>query len=102
MIRRPPRSTLFPYATLFRSFRNQSAFPVLVAVGVLILVVNLLTGGAFGVVGVVPSQFHAVVGYVVPIFLIGAPLDWKRTRVNSRHGNILDSRVGLKYKNIER
>src|SRR5438034_8841042 len=26
MIRRPPRSTLFPYTTLFRSMRNQSIF----------------------------------------------------------------------------
>src|SRR3989440_10440390 len=25
MIRRPPRSTLFPYTTLFRSFRRKSA-----------------------------------------------------------------------------
>src|SRR2546422_4066404 len=25
MIRRPPRSTLFPYTTLFRSFRNVAA-----------------------------------------------------------------------------
>src|SRR5256885_6914288 len=27
MIRRPPRSTLFPYTTLFRSFPNQVAHP---------------------------------------------------------------------------
>src|SRR2546429_9900184 len=26
MIRRPPRSTLFPYTTLFRSTRNREAF----------------------------------------------------------------------------
>src|SRR5205807_9543088 len=26
MLRRPPRSTLFPYTTLFRSFRKFSAF----------------------------------------------------------------------------
>src|SRR2546427_7193290 len=26
MIRRPPRSTLFPYTTLFRSYRNVAAF----------------------------------------------------------------------------
>src|SRR5688572_32361750 len=26
MIRRPPRSTLFPYTTLFRSFRGQGRF----------------------------------------------------------------------------
>src|SRR2546427_9731713 len=27
MIRRPPRSTLFPYTTLFRSHRDDGAFP---------------------------------------------------------------------------
>src|SRR3712207_8205388 len=27
MIRRPPRSTLFPYTTLFRSFPSPRAFP---------------------------------------------------------------------------
>src|SRR5258708_15921043 len=27
MIRRPPRSTLFPYTTLFRSCRRRPAFP---------------------------------------------------------------------------
>src|SRR6267378_5424153 len=27
MIRRPPRSTLFPYTTLFRSIRARSGFP---------------------------------------------------------------------------
>src|SRR2546430_12622320 len=28
MIRRPPRSTLFPYTTLFRSQRSQTVFPM--------------------------------------------------------------------------
>ena len=27
MIRRPPRSTLFPYTTVFRSFKNPGHFP---------------------------------------------------------------------------
>src|SRR5256885_4609858 len=27
MIRRPPRSTLFPYTTLFRSLRNSTSLP---------------------------------------------------------------------------
>src|SRR5256885_12216612 len=31
MIRRPPRSTLFPYTTLFRSLEGESAVPVRVA-----------------------------------------------------------------------
>src|SRR5260370_36937370 len=33
MIRRPPRSTLFPYTTLFRSTRDQKPAPELARVG---------------------------------------------------------------------
>src|SRR5256885_3768541 len=33
MIRRPPRSTLFPYTTLFRSLRNPVCQPLAVIVG---------------------------------------------------------------------
>src|SRR3712207_2889269 len=36
MIRRPPRSTLFPYATLFRSRRVDAGEEVLAELGVLI------------------------------------------------------------------
>src|SRR5689334_24142317 len=35
MIRRPPRSTLFPYTTLFRSRRNAHQRPVQIAKGFL-------------------------------------------------------------------
>lgn len=54
-------------------FREESAFPVLVAVGVVVLVVDLLTAGPLGVVKVVPPQVHAAIDYVVALFLIGAP-----------------------------
>src|SRR3712207_7720321 len=37
MIRRPPRSTLFPYTTLFRSF-----LPVPIAIGLVVVVVAIL------------------------------------------------------------
>src|SRR2546425_7226379 len=43
MIRRPPRSTLFPYTTLFRSFFFASRFGVGVGSIVLTLNVALLT-----------------------------------------------------------
>src|SRR3989442_4744984 len=36
MIRRPPRSTLFPYTTLFRSFLVQGRFLVGVVVGLVL------------------------------------------------------------------
>ena len=54
MIRRPPRSTLFPYTTLFRS------------VGVGVVVVGGGVGGGGSVVGVVVAA-AAVVGGVVEI-----------------------------------
>src|SRR3712207_7857580 len=43
MIRRPPRSTLFPYTTLFRShyFEPEAAMLLL---GIILLVVGFLTG----------------------------------------------------------
>src|SRR6266516_354029 len=33
MIRRPPRSTLFPYTTLFRSYRNEGRYRALSSFG---------------------------------------------------------------------
>src|SRR5256885_7757315 len=65
MIRRPPRSTLFPYTTLFRS-RNVSGLPWSVAD----VAVNV-----FGP-AVVPS---------VQLVTAATPLDRKSTRLNSSH-----------------
>src|SRR5256886_13612400 len=42
MIRRPPRSTLFPYTTLFRSLKN-AAIPLVTIIG---LEFGILLGGA--------------------------------------------------------
>src|SRR3712207_7694799 len=45
MIRRPPRSTLFPYTTLFRSFGlDMPAKPVMIAYGWLIGILSALMG----------------------------------------------------------
>src|SRR3712207_8664691 len=97
MIRRPPRSTLFPYTTLFRSeagllklrkrlgafanLRPVAAVPSLLSAstlkeevlkGVNILIVRELTGGAY--------------------------LDRKSTRLNSSHPNISYAVFCLKKK----
>src|SRR5437667_8513071 len=74
MIRRPPRSTLFPYTTLFRS-----------AVGVVALVVSLMSG--------VDRGWR--VALVVP-FWAGA--DRKSTRLNSSHITISYAVFCLKKK----
>src|SRR5437660_8022736 len=88
MIRRPPRSTLFPYTTLFRSL--------------LILVCALLTSSAFGEGKCSVRTTHARYGTtcqgfvstgagqpLVPFSLLGTctgdAKDRKSTRLNSSH-----------------
>src|SRR3712207_6858596 len=70
MIRRPPRSTLFPYTTLFRS-------------------VYLCYGGGFGTMPATAGDFFGVknAGAIYGLMLIGWG-DRKRTRLNSSHANI--------------
>jgi vacuolar-type H+-ATPase subunit I/STV1 len=54
-------------------FRDTTAFPVLIAVGVVMLALAVLTGGALGVVDVIPAPVHAALDYVIGFFLILAP-----------------------------
>src|SRR2546422_6958891 len=91
MIRRPPRSTLFPYTTLFRSTGRALRFQVQ------LMVFDLV--------------FHLATGTVdVPIEHLGAGLfhirhdearveDRKSTRLNSSHGYISYAVFCLKKKN---
>src|SRR3989449_6664272 len=64
MIRRPPRSTLFPYTTLFRSFINPESFTFLESIGVLAMVIlggmGSIPGAVLGatVVTVLRSEEH--------------------------------------------
>src|SRR3712207_7882084 len=94
MIRRPPRSTLFPYTTLFRS---QDLLPV------------LLRLGKVGVEGVVqplsPEDVEDLQLLVVPqrrhLLRLDLPqhrLDRKSTRLNSSHANISYAVFCLKKK----
>src|SRR3712207_7038377 len=98
MIRRPPRSTLFPYTTLFRSPR-WSAQGVLVRRGVH-EVVELravrrhdLEQPATAVRVVVDQLGRRVEGVVA-----GHHLDRKSTRLNSSHANISYAVFCLKKK----
>src|SRR3712207_8048212 len=75
MIRRPPRSTLFPYTTLFRSY------------GTVVLLLVVL-----GALSVVQPSFRRnydayPIGYALPLMGLAA-LDRKSTRLNSSHANI--------------
>src|SRR5438445_7580803 len=75
MIRRPPRSTLFPYTTLFRSRSDQS--------GLLAIPVQLQgQGDIYGLVD----------------FLDRLERDRKSTRLNSSHANISYAVFCLKKK----
>src|SRR2546426_1957184 len=65
MIRRPPRSTLFPYTTLFRSDPNFQQ--------------KVVDGLASGISGVVDLANQAVQNK------INSKLDRKSTRLNSSH-----------------
>src|SRR2546430_10837132 len=69
MIRRPPRSTLFPYTTLFRSVENQVTYPLATTM--------LSVPGAKTVRGY--SMFGDSFVYV--LFEDGTDLYWARSRV---------------------
>src|SRR3712207_8965641 len=91
MIRRPPRSTLFPYTTLFRSFKAQGLAAV---------------GHGVGDVGAHPVQDgHKVVGhhlqatggYMAQALLVVIK-DRKSTRLNSQSRQYLVCRLLLEKK----
>src|SRR3712207_7863554 len=83
MIRRPPRSTLFPYTTLFRSEQGMQ-FPG-----------NALGVPRFGA-HLAPAQSSAVVGAHARD--LGDLPDRKSTRLNSSHANISYAVFCLKKK----
>src|SRR2546429_1377008 len=74
MIRRPPRSTLFPYTTLFRSREAIS-------------------------LNHAEAEFHAFLGMAIFRRYGGPEQDRKSTRLNSSHGYISYAVFCLKKKN---
>src|SRR3712207_7270254 len=91
MIRRPPRSTLFPYTTLFRSLEDQhEEVDDAVLVGVEVGVVDLGVGDGGGVVDDLPGRAARAVDV--------EQQDRKSTRLNSSHANISYAVFCLKKK----
>src|SRR3712207_9295823 len=98
MIRRPPRSTLFPYTTLFRSALAGALGMVFSRNAVhsaLWLVLTMLSLGVFYVVQQAPFlgavQVIVYTGAIMILFLFVLMLvgrDRKSTRLNSSHANI--------------
>src|SRR2546429_4787560 len=88
MIRRPPRSTLFPYTTLFRSVHGDDV-RALQELGQAHRLHTVLAHDQLFDVGVVGQHVHA-------------ERDRKSTRLNSSHGYISYAVFCLKKKNRTR
>src|SRR3712207_8492969 len=84
MIRRPPRSTLFPYTTLFRSEVDHAARRLAEHRGEVVVAEG-------EVLRVVPQRGDGVA--------VEVPQDRKSTRLNSSHANISYAVFCLKKKN---
>src|SRR3712207_9000472 len=90
MIRRPPRSTLFPYTTLFRSVAGLGVVAAWWLSRQRLTARPWLEEGALGEfpgTGVSPLP-AAKVALGVFLAVVGALLDRKSTRLNSSHANI--------------
>src|SRR3712207_5639094 len=98
MIRRPPRSTLFPYTTLFRSFVSERKAPLstrsirhIVARAGELARIPLM---------VHPHQLRHACGYYLASLGHDTRADRKSTRLNSSHANISYAVFCLKKTNI--
>src|SRR2546430_8346977 len=93
MIRRPPRSTLFPYTTLFRSLG--------VPIAVLAIVIALITplpGFILDILIVTDIMMSVIVMMVAMYITRPVELDRKSTRLNSSHSQISYAVFCLKKK----
>src|SRR3712207_8561344 len=91
MIRRPPRSTLFPYTTLFRSDRGAA----------LSLFSTVTTTLLAAMLSLLLVFLRASWGTPAAVGALGfATLDRKSTRLNSSHANISYAVFCLKKKKI--
>src|SRR3712207_7334423 len=100
MIRRPPRSTLFPYTTLFRSIRTQqevyvTSLRLIPEAPTLENYTEVLYSAQFSVF-LINSLKLSVAGSLGA----GARRDRKSTRLNSSHANISYAVFCLKKKQI--
>src|SRR5256886_12992634 len=96
MIRRPPRSTLFPYTTLFRSevLPHHDGHVLEVEAGKDVVLVGRIRRE-------LPAQAQVqlqAVGHAVVVLDVGGILDRKSTRLNSSHSQISYAVFCLKKK----
>src|SRR3712207_7898130 len=99
MIRRPPRSTLFPYTTLFRSLQRRHQKVVEEAPSPLL---DAATRARIGAAACATARSVGYTGAGTVEFIVSADrpdqLDRKSTRLNSSHANISYAVFCLKKK----
>src|SRR3712207_7110289 len=95
MIRRPPRSTLFPYTTLFRSMADHSAGT---KDAIQPFVTTRMAGMVLGEVKQAPGTKSNTVGSHLQGEENTSTKDRKSTRLNSSHANISYAVFCLKKK----
>src|SRR2546422_7117103 len=93
MIRRPPRSTLFPYTTLFRSNGLANARSKMQNKALDFVILNDATEPGAG--------FEVTTNRVTILGRNGTQVDRKSTRLNSSHGYISYAVFCLKKKTIQ-
>src|SRR3712207_7883355 len=98
MIRRPPRSTLFPYTTLFRSLINLLFYGLgpIVLLGV-VGPDRIAEDPSIAFAPLASDTFGAGDDIVIALLIVA--LDRKSTRLNSSHANISYAVFCLKKKN---
>src|SRR3712207_7873063 len=99
MIRRPPRSTLFPYTTLFRSPVQPAVAPGAHA-GDVVAAAALDEAGALGEVGAGEQRVDVALDLTRVGRTVGVQQDRKSTRLNSSHANISYAVFCLKKKTL--
>src|SRR3712207_8537656 len=94
MIRRPPRSTLFPYTTLFRSLLYTLGDFELPYAADLQQFINVLVkvGGTFSCIADFSAELNTL--------MHSAESDRKSTRLNSSHANISYAAFCLKKNSV--
>src|SRR5690349_23173327 len=102
MIRRPPRSTLFPYTTLFRSvgglWMTGSVGKNVIIGGTLALTLNGNTINGTGGLGILVDNASAYSLTINAPITLGGAQDRKSTRLNSSHVEISYAVFCLKKK----
>src|SRR3712207_7337937 len=99
MIRRPPRSTLFPYTTLFRSSHTQTALQqTQISLAFLNTTQTMLTNTHIEAMSVHSSCGTGGFGFPAGVGMT-IVRDRKSTRLNSSHANISYAVFCLKKKN---